>query len=101
MLRLGKIACLIAPNFPAILLTNEGLEGQTRIVVWLKIIGDDKEIKLPSEITFDQAIEMIEESAQANLNQAVTLLAGKLKGPWKAKEGGVKQNAEKIGYSGA
>jgi len=61
MLRLGGIACLVAPNFPAIMLVDMG-PGDA---VWLNVVGgeSDNEIMLPKDITFDQAIKLVEESA--------------------------------------
>jgi len=80
------MACLLAPGMPAVVLTSTGMETQTEMNVWVRIVGDREEVMLPKDITFDQAIEMVEESAQANLDQALTLLARKLKGPWQAKK---------------
>ena len=80
MLRFGDIACLIAPGFPGITLVNLGRKA----VCFKNAEGMDKSV-LPQDITFDQAIEMVEESAQTNLDQALTLLAGKIKGSWQAK----------------
>ena len=92
MVRFGKNqACLIAPGFPAIMLVNAESEG-----IWLSEVAGEanSEIMLPSNIPFDQAIQMVEKSAQANLDQALTFLARKLKEPWQAGKGNT-------GYSGA
>jgi len=73
MLRMGEgYAILVAPGIPPI--TIEILNDKQIAVDGALIEG----------ISFDQAIKMIEESAQANLNQAVTILIRKLS--WEAKE---------------
>lgn len=73
MLRISeRWAVLIAPSFPAIMLVDAESEG-----LWLSELqgGPDCEMKLPENITFDQAIKMVEQSAQANLDEALTLQA--------------------------
>jgi len=65
---------------------GDGNLNRNECNVWVRIVGDKEEVMLPKDITFDQAIKLVEESAQANLDEALTLLAHKLKGPWQAKK---------------
>lgn len=84
MLRIGETwAVLVAPGMPLLTVSTDFPKTEKRI--WLGTLGVEDSILFSERISFDQAIQMVEESAQANLDQALTLLARKLKGPWKAK----------------